>query len=222
MDSRSEVVMTTGAKNARRDALLRRGRMLEYFTIAYNCLEGVVSVVAGLAAGSVSLIGFGLDSFIEVTSASALVWRLGRDHDPRHREAAERKSLQIVGVCFVALAAYIAYDSASSLLHHQAAERTIFGIAIAAVSLIAMPILARAKRKVASDIKSSALQADARQTDFCTYLSAILLGGLCLNAAFGLWWADPVAALCMVPIIAHEGIEAIKGRHTCGCSSGSC
>ena len=122
------LVHKAGAANGPRDALIRRGRMLEYFTIAYNCLEGVLSVIAGLAAGSVSLIGFGLDSFIEVTSATALVWRLSRDHDPKHREAAERRSLRIVGVCFVALAAYIAFESASSLVRRQAPEQTVFGI----------------------------------------------------------------------------------------------
>ncbi|HZC23715.1 MAG TPA: cation transporter [Candidatus Binatia bacterium] len=212
------LVQKTGAGSGPRDALVRRGRSLEYFTIGYNCLEGVLSVIAGLAAGSVSLIGFGLDSFIEVTSATAIVWRLSRDHDSKHREAAERCSLRIVGVCFVALAAYIAFESASSLVRQQAPEQTIFGIAIAVVSLIVMPILARAKRKIAADIESSALHADARQTDFCTYLSAILLGGLCLNAVFGIWWADPVAALCMVPIIAREGIGALNGRQCCGCS----
>jgi divalent metal cation (Fe/Co/Zn/Cd) transporter len=207
---------------SRRADLLRGGRQLEYFTIAYNCLGGVASVAAGVIAGSISLVGFGLDSFIEVTSAAALIWRFGRDGDPVHREVAERRSLRIVGVCFLALAAYIAYDSVAALLKHETPERSIPGMAIAVALLIVMPLLANAKRKVAAAIGSSAMQADARQTDFCTYLSAILVGGLLLNALFGLWWADPVAALCMVPIIAKEGVEGVRGRSTCGCSHERC
>jgi divalent metal cation (Fe/Co/Zn/Cd) transporter len=207
-------------ESADRAALVRRGRRLEYFTIVYNSLEGVVAIVAGLLAGSIALVGFGFDSVIEVTSGAALLWRLHIDVDEERRERVEAISLRIVGVCFVALAAYLVYDSATALWHREAPARSIPGIVLAAVSLVIMPLLARAKRRVARGIKSSAMAADAKQTDFCTYLSAILLGGLLLNALLGWWWADPVAALVMVPIIAKEGVEALRGK-TC-CDDGAC
>ena len=203
-----------------RSALVRRGQRLEYFTIAYNSAEGLVSIVAGLIAGSVSLIGFGLDSLIEVTSGAALLWRLHHDLDHSRREQVERTTLRIVGWCFVALALYILYESGSTLIRHEAPERSIPGIIVAAVSVVVMPLLARAKRRVAAGIGSGAMNADSRQADFCTYLSAILLGGLLLNALFGWWWADPVAGLVMVPIIAKEGVDGIRGKaccDDCGC-----
>jgi divalent metal cation (Fe/Co/Zn/Cd) transporter len=200
--------------------LIRRGKKLEYFTIAYNSLEGVLSIAAGVLAGSVSLVGFGLDSAIEVTSGVALLWRLHHDPNPSRREQVERTTLVIVGVCFVALALYVAYESGSALIRHEAPDRSVLGIVIASVSVIVMPLLARAKRRVAAGIRSGAMQADSRQTDFCTYLSAILLGGLLLHAVAGWWWADPVAGLAMVPIIAKEGATALRGkacRGECGC-----
>lgn len=203
-----------------RHALVRRGQKLEYFTIAYNSLEGLISIVAGLIAGSVSLIGFGLDSLIEVTSGAALLWRLHHDPDHSRRERVERTTLRMVGGCFIALALYIFYESGSTLIRHEAPERSIPGIIVAAVSVVVMPLLARAKRRVAAGIGSGAMQADSRQTDFCTYLSAILLGGLLLNALLGWWWADPVAGLVMVPIIAKEGVDGLRGKaccDDCGC-----
>ena len=198
-----------------RPDLVRRGQRLEYFTIGYNSLEGLVSIVAGAIAGSVSLIGFGLDSAIEVTSGAALLWRLHHDLNPSRRERVERTTLRIVGSCFIALAAYILYQSGSTLIRHEAPERSLPGIAIAAISLVVMPILAKAKRRVAAGMGSGAMRADSRQTDFCTYLSAILLGGLLLNAVAGWWWADPVAGLVMVPIIAKEGVEGLRGEACC-------
>ena len=201
-----------------RQDLVRRGRRLEYFTIAYNSLEGLISIGAGIIAGSVSLIGFGLDSVIEVTSGTALLWRLHHDPDPSRREQMERATLRIVGWCFVALAAYLAYESISSLIFREVPERSLAGIVVAAVSVVVMPVLARAKRRVAAGIGSGAMKADSRQTDFCTYLSAILLGGLLLNAVAGWWWADPLAGLVMVPIIAREGVDGIRGKACCdGC-----
>jgi divalent metal cation (Fe/Co/Zn/Cd) transporter len=194
-----------------RVATARRGRRLEYFTIAWNTLEGIVAVIAGMVAGSISLVGFGIDSFIEVTSGAALLWRMSVDADVHRRERNERLALRIVGLCFVALAAYIAYESIGDLTRRQAPEHSIPGIVLACVSLLVMPLLSRAKRKVGTALGSAAMHADAKQTDFCIYLSAILLGGLLLNALFGLWWADPVAALIMAPIIAKEGIEGIRG-----------
>jgi len=167
-------------------------------------------------AGSVSVIGFGLDSLIEVTSGAALLWRLHHDFDHSRREQVERITLRTVGGCFVALALYIAYESGSTLIGHNTPERSIPGIIVAAVSVVVMPLLARAKRRVAAGIGSGAMSADSRQADFCTYLSAILLGGLLLNALLGWWWSDPVAALVMVPIIAREGVESLRGK-SCGC-----
>ena len=193
----------------------RRGKRLEYFTIAWNSLEGLVAIIAGAFAGSISLVAFGIDSLIEVTSGGVLLWRMKVESDPAHREKAERLTLRIVGACFIALAVYVAFEAAIALIHREAPERSIVGIVLAALSLVAMPILARAKRKVSAALASAAMAADARQTDFCTYLSAILLGGLLLNALFGLWWADPVAALVMVPLIGYEGVEALRGKTCC-------
>ena len=201
-----------------RPNLVRRGQLLEYFTIAYNSAEGLVSIVVGAIAGSLSLIGFGLDSLIEVASGAALLWRLHHDLNTSRREEVERMTLRIVGVCFVALALYILYDAGKALLFHEAPDRSVLGIIVAATSIVVMPLLARAKRRVASGIGSRAMMADSRQADFCTYLSAILLGGLLLNAVFHWWWADAVAALVMVPIIAKEGVESLKGK-ACGCDN---
>jgi divalent metal cation (Fe/Co/Zn/Cd) transporter len=195
--------------------LVRRGRYLEYFTIGYNSLEGLIAVAAGLVAGSIALVGFGFDSLIEVTSGAVLLWRLHADLDEARRERVEAISLRIVGACFVLLAIYVTYDSLTSLIRHEAPRESIVGIVLAVVSLIVMPLLVRAKRKVARGINSRALMADSKQTELCTYLSAILLGGLLLNALVGWWWADPVAALIMVPIIVKEGIEGLHGETCC-------
>ena len=203
-----------------RDNLVRRGQRLEYFTVVYNSVEGLVSIVAGLISGSVSLVGFGLDSVIEVTSGAALLWRLHHDLNPSRREQVERTTLRIVGWSFMALAAYILYESCSTLIRHEAPMRSILGIIVAAISVVVMPLLARAKRQVAAELGSGAMRADSRQTDFCAYLSAILLGGLLLNALLGWWWDDPVAGLVMVPIIAKEGIDGLRGKaccDDCGC-----
>jgi divalent metal cation (Fe/Co/Zn/Cd) transporter len=193
----------------------QRGRHLEYFTIAWNSLEGLVAVVAGALAGSISLVGFGIDSFIEVTSGGVLLWRMSVDADVRKRERNEKLSLRIVGVCFLALAAYVGYESICDLAGRKAPEHSIPGIVLACVSLVVMPLLSRAKKKVGNELGSAAMHADAKQTDFCVYLSAILLLGLVLNAALGWWWADPVSALIMVPLIAKEGVEAMNGETCC-------
>ncbi|MBA2527059.1 MAG: cation transporter [Pyrinomonadaceae bacterium] len=199
-----------------RPALIKKGRYLEYFTIGYNSFEGLIAVAAGLMAGSIALVGFGFDSLIEVTSGAALLWRLHADVDEERRERVEAISLRIVGVCFVVLAIYVSYDSIKSLLiRREAPEESLVGIVLAAVSLIIMPLLVRAKRRVARGINSGALMADSKQTELCTYLSGILLIGLLLNALLGWWWADPVAALIMVPIIVREGIEALRGETCC-------
>lgn len=201
-----------------RQAAVVRGRRLEYLTIAWNSVEAVVSILAGLIAGSIALVGFGLDSVIETSSGVALLWRLrhSNERDAASRERAERIALRIVGISFLVLAAYVLIDAAKTLWLRESPEESIPGIIIAALSLIVMPLLARAKRGVARTLNSNALHADSRQTDICAYLSAILLGGLALNAVLGWWWADPAAGLIMVPIIAREGVEALRGE-SCAC-----
>jgi divalent metal cation (Fe/Co/Zn/Cd) transporter len=183
-------------------------------------VEGLIGIGAGLVAGSIALVGFGFDSVIEVTSGAVLLWRLRADVDPARREHVEAVSVRIVGICFFVLALYIAYDSIRMLLLRESPERSLPGIVLAIASLVVMPILARAKRRVARMIASNALAADARQTELCMYLSAILLGGLVLNATFGWWWADPAAGLLMIPIVLREGLNGLKGRSCCDhCSS---
>jgi divalent metal cation (Fe/Co/Zn/Cd) transporter len=188
---------------------IQRGTHLEYLTIGWNSLEALIAIGAGVIAGSISLVGFGLDSIIEVSSGVILLWRL---ISGEHRE---ELALKLVGVSFLALAAYIAFDAGKALWFREAPEQSYPGIILAILSLIVMPLLASAKRKVAASLKSNAMHADSRQTDICAYLSAILLVGLGLNALLGWWWADPVAGLAMVPIIAKEGIEALRGDTCC-------
>jgi divalent metal cation (Fe/Co/Zn/Cd) transporter len=188
---------------------------LEWFTVGYNSLEGLVALITGFLAGSVALVGFGLDSVIEVTSGSALLWRLRCDAEESQREKVEARALRIVGTSFLALAVYVGYEGITSLANKKTPEHSLTGIVLAVVSLVVMPVLARAKRRVAARIESAALTADAKQTEFCTYLSAILLCGLLLNVLLGWWWADPMAGLLMVPIIAKEGYDALRGKTCC-------
>jgi divalent metal cation (Fe/Co/Zn/Cd) transporter len=198
-----------------RQTVAKRGTLLSYFTIAWNSLEGLIAIVAGTVAGSISLVGFGIDSFIEVISGATLLWRMTVDADVRSRERNERLSLRIVGICFFSLAIYVAYESFSDFISRKAPGHSIAGIILACISLIVMPILSHAKKKVGYQLRSAAMNADARQTDFCVFLAAILLSGLLLNAVLGWWWADPAAALIMVPIIAKEGFDGIRGKACC-------
>ena len=191
---------------------LRLGRRLEYFTLSWNLAEAAVAIGAGLFAGSIALIGFGFDSLIESLSGCILLWRLQGIEGGEKRE---RMAQRLVGVSFFLLALYVAFEAGKSLLHRDQPEASVVGIVLSVVSLIVMPLLARAKRRVAASLNSPALAADSRQTDICAYLSAILLGGLLLNALFGWWWADPIAALCMLPMITREGIEAVHARPCC-------
>lgn len=200
---------------ASREGVALRGKRLEYFTIAWNSLEGLIALVAGLLAGSISLVGFGIDSFIEVTSGATLLWRMAVDSQEITRERNEKLSLRIVGICFLALSAYIAYESVSDLMKRKAPEHSVPGIILACVSLVVMPILSLAKKDVGKKLGSAAMNADAKQTDFCVYLSAVLLVGLLLNAVLGWWWADAAAALIMVPIIAKEGVDGVQGKACC-------
>jgi divalent metal cation (Fe/Co/Zn/Cd) transporter len=194
---------------------VRRGLRLEWFTIVYNSLEGLIALAAGFLSGSIALVGFGFDSALEVTSGAALLWSLRADaHEPA-RAWHDAAALRIVGVCFLLLALYVGYDAAAALVSRDAPQRSVTGIVLAIASLIVMPLLAASKRRVAGRLASAALTADAKQTQLCTYLSGILLCGLLLNATLGWWWADPVAALVMVPVIANEGWGALRGRACC-------
>jgi divalent metal cation (Fe/Co/Zn/Cd) transporter len=193
--------------------------VLSRITLAYNAIEGILSIGAGLLAGSIALVGFGVDSVIEVASSVASLFRLRRDADVARRAHAERLTLRIVGWSFLALAAYVAVDAGHALYGREVPEKSIPGLVITVLSVIIMPLLARAKRRVADALGSRALKADATQTNLCAYLSVIVLLGLLLNVALGWWWADPVAALVMVPIIAKEGLEGVRGEAPCddGC-----
>ena len=200
-----------------RAALVRRGLWLNWVTIAYNALEAVVSLVAGLLAGSVALVGFGFDSVIELTASGAAQWRLRTDLDVKRRVHVERITLRIVGWCFIALGAYVAYESTSTLWGRARPDRSLAGIVILSASVMVMPLLARAKHRVANAMSSRILTSEATQTSLCAYLSAIALVGVMLNALFGWWWADPVAALAMVPIIVREGIDGLRGHEDDDC-----
>jgi divalent metal cation (Fe/Co/Zn/Cd) transporter len=191
----------------------RAGRRLEYFTLGWNVIEAAVAITAGVLAGSIALIGFGSDSVIESLSGIVLLWRL-QSHEADEKR--ERIALRLVGACFLILAAYVGFEAVYSLIEREPPDASIVGIVLAALSLIVMPILARAKRRVAARLNSASLAADSRQTDLCAWLSGILLGGLALNALLGWWWADPVAALIMVPIILREGVQALRGD-ACEC-----
>lgn len=206
----------TGIRPEERAALVARSRRLTIATLGYNSLEAVIAVAAGFAAGSVALVGFGFDSGIELTASAAGLWRLAADADPAHRVKVEGRSLRFIGACFLALAAYVLIEATRSLWTREAPQESRVGIVLAILSLLVMPWLARRKRRLAFQLESGALAAEATQTQLCAYLSAILLGGLCLNAGLGWWWADPLAALVMVPIIAREGVEGLRGRSACG------
>lgn len=174
-------------------------------------LEGVLTIPAGVASSSAALLGFGLDSLIEVGSASAVLWGMA-GATKEEKQVREKASLHIVGALLLALAAYIGYLSVTGIMHHEIPHRSPFGMVVLAVALLSMLALRRAKKKVAKQLHSDALNADAKQTEFCAYLSAVALVGVALNALFGLWWTDAGAALVMVPLIVIEGVEAVQGR----------
>ena len=201
--------MTAHAPTAsRREALVRRGVWLAWFTIAWNSIEGVAGIGSGLAAGSIALVGFGVDSYVEVFAGSVILWRLAQER--RHRtvaEAAERRAVRLIAVTFLLLAVGIGAESVRKLATGAEPEESLFGIGLAIVSLVVMPLLARAKRRVGEQMGSRAVTADATETTLCVWLSAILLVGLGLNALFGWWWADPLAGLAIVYVAAREGIE---------------
>ncbi|MDJ0497663.1 MAG: cobalt transporter [Acidimicrobiia bacterium] len=201
-----------------RPVAVRRARWLNAATIGWNTVEGIVAIAAGVAAGSVSLIGFGLDSAIEVSAATALTWRLSREKRDDCREDDDRVAQRLVAVSFALLAAYVSVNAFADLVGGRAPDGSVVGVALAAVSLAVMPVIARAKRKVAPAIGSQAAMAEATQTDLCTALSAALLLGLGLNLALGWWWADPVAALVIATIAGYAAITTWRApslAHTC-------
>lgn len=198
-----------------RSRIVRRGLLLNWATLAYNSAEAVVALVAGLLAGSVALTGFGVDSVIELTASGAAQWRLRTDLDRQRRERVEARTHRLIGVSFLALAVYVVVDAAQALAGAAAPERSRVGVALLALSAVVMPLLARAKRRVAAELGSRALRAESQQTSLCAYLSWIALAGVGLNAILGWWWADPVAALAMVPIITREGVGGLRADPCC-------
>lgn len=199
-----------------RATALRRGLRLEYLTVGWNIVEGAVAIAAAIVSGSVALLGFGVDSVVESVSGSVLIWRLGSEARGRRDEEAieriERNAERLVGASFFVLAAYITFDATTSLLNGERPEPSVIGIALTAASIAVMLWLARAKRRAAAELGSRALAADAEQTQACWYLSVIVLAGIGLNALFGFWWADPLAALGVVVLLVREGWEAWGGE----------
>ncbi len=202
-----------------RAPLLERALRLEYLTVGWNVIEGAVAVGAAAAAGSIALLGFGVDSFVECASGLVLLWRLAaerRSTDPEAIERLDRRAHWLVGASLFLLAAYVAVDAGLALWRGERPSASAVGIGLTALSIVAMQWLARAKRRAAAALGSRALEADAFQTTACFWLSVITLGGLALNALLGWWWADPAAALGMTWFIGREGLEAWRGE-ACGC-----
>jgi divalent metal cation (Fe/Co/Zn/Cd) transporter len=210
----AEISISLGPSPARREALAKRIRLLVAATITYNVIEAIVAITAGTIASSTALIGFGLDSIIEVSSAAAVAWQFSaRDHAVR--EAREQRTLRIIAVSFFALAAYVTVDAVRALAGTGEAERSIPGIVIAALSLAIMPFLSAAQRRAGRELGSASAVVDSKQTLLCTYLSAVLLLGLVLNATLGWSWADPIAALVIAAIAVKEGRDAWQGKGCC-------
>jgi divalent metal cation (Fe/Co/Zn/Cd) transporter len=221
--------MTAALTPDRQAVLRRRVRLLVAATISYNVVEAVVALTAGTIASSVALIGFGLDSVIEVSSAAAVAWQFAGS-DPQRRE---RTALRVIAWSFFALAAYVSAEAVRTLLGGGEAERSTVGIVLVALSVVVMPFLSLAQRRAGRELDSTSAVADSKQTLLCTYLSAAVLVGLVLNAALGWWWADPAAALVLAALAMKEGCEAWRGDLCCapsagtrepdeGCSDGRC
>ncbi|SCF97774.1 cation transporter [Streptomyces sp. Ncost-T10-10d] len=206
--------VSLGPSPARRDALTRRIRLLVAATIAYNVIEAIVAITAGTIASSTALIGFGLDSVIEVSSAAAVAWQFSAaDHTVR--EAREQRTLRIIAVSFFALALYVSVDSVRALTGTGDADHSVPGIVVAALSLAIMPFLSAAQRRAGRELGSASAVADSKQTLLCTYLSAVLLAGLLANLVLGWSWADPIAALVIAAIAVREGRDAWQGKGCC-------
>ena len=206
------------ARGPHRAVLQQRARLLAWATIVYNTAEGVIAVLAGLAAGSVALVSFGLDSAVEVLSAVAVSWQFAGGVDPVVRE---RRTLRLIAFSFFALAAYVAVDAVRALTGGADPESSHVGIYLAVASLVVMPVLTAAKRRVGRELGSATVTADANQTLLCTYLSVVLLAGLLLNDWYGWGWADPVAALIIAAVAAREGVEAWRGDACCASTGGA-
>lgn len=203
------------AVSADRPALLRRGLRLEYLTVGWNVVEGILAIAAATAAGSVALLGFGLDSFVETASGAIIIWRILAEQwatDHRRIEVVEHRAQRLVAASLVGLAAYIVYDAVTTLLAGERPDASPFGVLLAGLSLGVMWWLARAKRRTAIALGSRAMQADAFQTTACWWLSLAVLVGVGLNTAFGFWWADPVAALVIPVFLLREAREAWEGE----------
>ena len=197
-----------------RDQLLQQALGLAYFTVAWNVIEGVIAIWAAIDAGSDALLSFGLDSAVESISALVLIWRLRvEQRDAERAEEVESRALRLIGVTFFILAAYVTYESITTLVNGDQPDVSIVGIVLTTLSLIVMPILARRKEQVGEEMDSMAVLADAAETRACFYLSIVVLTGLVLNAALGWWWADPLAALGVVVFLIKEGREAMSGEH---------
>jgi divalent metal cation (Fe/Co/Zn/Cd) transporter len=205
-------------ESSQRPELLRQARRLEYLTVGWNVVEGVLSVAFALTAGSIALLGFGIDSFVETASGVILLWRLRAERHARDREEVERldrRAHKLVALSLFLLAGYVSVEAAVDLIGRERPHPTLAGIVITSVSMIAMWWLARAKRRVAARLGSRAMEADSFQTTACWWLSLITLVGIALNATFGWWWADPVAALGMTYFLVSEGREAWRGEDCC-------
>jgi len=207
----AEVVLARPAAERRRAVLVRRVRLLVAFTIAYNVIEAVVALIAGVGAGSAALVGFGLDSVIEVASAIAVAWQFaGRDHERR-----ERAALRVIACSFFALGAFVSFDAIGALVTRQAAEHSSAGIGMAVLSLLIMPLASWVQRRSGTELGSHSAVADSKQTLLCTYMSAVLLLGLVLNGLLGWWWADSLAALAIAAVAVREGVNAWRGDVCC-------
>ncbi|MCX4920018.1 cation transporter [Streptomyces sp. NBC_00687] len=210
--------VSLGPSPVRRDALAKRIRLLVAATITYNVIEACVAIAAGTIASSTALVGFGLDSVIEVSSAAAVAWQFSaREHAVR--EAREKTTLRIIAVSFFALAAYVSVDAVRALIGSGEADRSIPGIVLAALSLAIMPFLSAAQRRAGRELGSASAVADSKQTLLCTYLSAVLLVGLLLNATLGWSWADPIAAIVIAVVAVREGRDAWQGKGCCAPSA---
>lgn len=201
-----------------RTLMLRRAWWLAVFTVVWNLAEGAVAVTAAVLANSRALIGFGVDSFVESASAAVLIWRLRvEQRSPERADHVEQQALRIIGLTFLALAALVGIESIRSLVAGEQPDVSRVGIALTVVSLIVMPLLAREKHRVGLELGSRSVEADSQQTQACVYLSAVVLVGLVANAAFGWWWADPLAALGVVVFLVSEGREALEAEHVDDC-----
>lgn len=197
----------TALSPERREKLHRRVRFIVAFTISYNVLEAIIAITAGVLASSAALIGFGLDSVVEVLSAVAVAWQFTRK-DP---ERWEKVTVRAIGLAFFALAAYVSIDAITSLISQQGPERSPLGIAITALSMIVMPLLAWWETRTGRELGSQSVLADAKQLILCVYLSGAVFVGLILNGVFGWWWADSLAALVVAGLAIREGVEAWRG-----------